>query len=140
VLEPSCGEAAFLLPAAARLNELGADANTGQQLHGVDVHEDSINSARVLLAAEGIAASLATQDFFDFPARGQFDAVIGNPPYVRYQQFAGHQRVKGLASALNQGVRLTQLASSWAAFTVHAAACVKPGGRLGLVLPENCCL
>ena len=32
---------------------------------------------------------------------------------------------------------LTNLASSWAAFTVHAALFLKPGGRLGLVLPAE---
>src|SRR5262249_33261243 len=39
--------------------------------------------------------------------------------------------------ALRQGVRLSQLASSWAAFTVHATAFLRPGGRLGLVLPAE---
>jgi adenine-specific DNA-methyltransferase len=34
-------------------------------------------------------------------------------------------------------VRLTALASSWAAFVVHAASFLKPEGRLGLVLPAE---
>ncbi|GGC97902.1 hypothetical protein GCM10011512_26060 [Tersicoccus solisilvae] len=32
---------------------------------------------------------------------------------------------------------MTALASSWAAFTVHAALFLRPGGRLGLVLPAE---
>ncbi len=63
--------------------------------------------------------------------------MVGNPPYVRYQQFTGEARAKGLRAALAQGVRLTGLASSWAAFTIHAAQFLKPEGRLGLVLPAE---
>jgi hypothetical protein len=46
--------------------------------------------------------------------------------------------VKSAHSAVPQpcgpGWRLTGLASSWAAFTVHAALFLKPTRRLGLVL------
>ncbi|MDQ4024494.1 MAG: SAM-dependent methyltransferase [Actinomycetota bacterium] len=38
---------------------------------------------------------------------------------------------------MRAGVSLTALASSWAAFTVHAALFLKRGGRLGLVLPAE---
>jgi hypothetical protein len=61
--------------------------------------------------------------------------VIGNPPYVRYQSFTGEARARALRAALAAGVRLTGLASSWAAFTIHASRFLRPGGRLALVLP-----
>lgn len=63
--------------------------------------------------------------------------VIGNPPYVRYQDFTGEARTRSRAAALRAGVPLTNLASSWAAFTVHSALFLKPGGRMGLVLPAE---
>jgi len=71
------------------------------------------------------------------PPSDRYDAVIGNPPYVRYQSFSGEARARSLEAALRQGVRLTGLASSWAAFTVHASSYLKPEGRLGLVLPAE---
>lgn len=138
VLEPSCGEAAFLMPAGARLLELGAArGRLSHQLHGCDIHADSVEVAGRELQQQGMTAALRVGDFFEQPADARFDAVIGNPPYVRYQSFAGTARGAALRAALQQGVRLTQLASSWAAFTVHAAAFLKPGGRLGLVLPAE---
>jgi len=76
-------------------------------------------------------------DFFLIPPTGRYDAVIGNPPYVRYQDFAGEARSRSREAALRAGVALTRLASSWAAFTVHSALFLKPGGRLGLVLPAE---
>jgi hypothetical protein len=62
---------------------------------------------------------------------------VGNPPYIRYQDFSGRARSQSREAALRAGVPLTGLASSWAAFTVHAALFLKAGGRLGLVLPAE---
>lgn len=138
VLEPSCGEAAFLLSAAARLGELGAPKDAaGERLRGVEIHEASTRSALARLREAGFDARLTTGDFFDLAPERGFDAVIGNPPYIRYQDFSGGDRAKSLQAALAQGVRLSGLASSWAAFTIHAAQHLNPGGRLGLVLPAE---
>lgn len=138
VLEPSCGEAVFLLSAANRLRRMGAlELSLPQQLHGLDIHKDSVKLAERFLADEGITASLKVGDFFEREPTPSFDVVIGNPPYVRYQSFSGDARARALEAALRQGVRLTLLASSWAAFTVHASAFLKRDGRLGLVLPAE---
>jgi adenine-specific DNA methylase len=74
-------------------------------------------------------------DFFSIEAAAKYDAVIGNPPYIRYQDYGGEARRLALRRALEHGVRLTRLSSSWAAFVVHAAEFLRPGGRLGLVVP-----
>lgn len=138
VLEPSCGEAAFLLPAAKRLLDLGAlEFMLPAQLHGQDIHLDSIDEAGRLLTSKGLNATLKVGDFFEREAESLYDAVIGNPPFVRYQAFSGASRSVALEAALRQGVRLNQLASSWAAFTVHASAFLKRNGRLALVLPAE---
>lgn len=136
VLEPSCGEAAFLLAAARRLDELGAPGDP-RQLVGVELHPASAAAARGLVTEGGRPAVVSVGDFFTEPGERRFDAVIGNPPYVRYQGFTGTSRASGRRAALRGGVGLTALASSWAAFTVHAAEFLRPGGRLGLVLPAE---
>lgn len=137
VLEPSCGEAAFLVPALNRLFALGANAVSHEQLQGVELHEASAAEARELVRAAGGEAFVATGDFFDQELLGYFDAIVGNPPYVRYQDFNGESRLRSRKAALAQGVRLTGLASSWAAFVVHASSYLVPDGRLGLVLPAE---
>ncbi len=137
VLEPSCGEAAFLLAAGERLTALrGAPPRRGQ-LAGVELHAPSAALSEKLLAAAGLPVAVTTGDFFGFRPRACYDAVIGNPPYVRYQAFSGAARATSREAALAQGVRLTGLASSWAAFVVHAALFLRPTGRLGLVLPAE---
>lgn len=137
VLEPSCGEAAFLLEAGRRLEELGAPSTLAGQLHGAELHAHSAATALSLLRARGWEASVSVGDFLRGEPEAAYDAVIGNPPYVRYQGFAGESRAVAQRAALRAGVALTSLASSWAAFTVHAALHVRPGGRLGLVLPAE---
>lgn len=145
VLDPTCGEAVFLLAAARRLADSGADrSTTGDLLHGVDLHHASLERSRALLKAEGFDASLHVGDFFAQPTPAQLggslpwmDAVVGNPPFVRYHDHRGQARKRSAAAALAQGVRLSGLASSWAALLVHACSFLKPDGRVALVLPAE---
>lgn len=137
VLEPSCGEAEFLLAAGARLHDLGVLPIDAATLQGVELHAASAEKASRLVHAAGYAADVRVGDFFDADLAPEFDAVIGNPPYVRYQAFTGDARAKAQRVALSAGVRLSGLASSWAAFTVQAAMLLRDGGRLGLVLPAE---
>lgn len=145
VLDPTCGEAVFLLAAARRLEANGADpAATAELLHGADLHAATLEQSRALLAAEGFDANLTVGDFFAQPTPAQLgtalpwmDAVIGNPPFVRYHEHKGEARKLSVAAALAQGVRLSGLASSWAALLVHACSFLKPDGRVAMVLPAE---
>jgi hypothetical protein len=122
--------------AAQRVTEIGGVAGT-RQLHGYELHASSAEAALDRLARQGFDARIQVVDFFDIPPDPSYDAVMGNPPYVRYQDFTGPSRARSRAAALRAGVGLTGLASAWAAFTVHAAEFCRPGGRLGLVLPAE---
>ncbi|HMM49455.1 MAG TPA: N-6 DNA methylase, partial [Miltoncostaeaceae bacterium] len=135
VLEPSCGEAAFLNAAADRLTALGDPA--GARLDGVEVHAPSAREARRHLAERGISGRVRVADMFALTPRAAYDVVIGNPPYVRYQDFTGPARAAARQAALRGGVRLSGLASSWAPFVVHVAHFLAPGGRLALVVPAE---
>ena len=66
VLEPSAGDGAFF----ARLQA------TGRACVGIEV------DPRVAPPGAEI------RDFFDYPLSEQFDTIIGNPPYVRFQDVA----------------------------------------------------
>jgi adenine-specific DNA methylase len=136
VLEPSCGEASFLMAAASARTKLRDNVGAGE-LVGIELHSPSADAARRRLAAAGVPAEIAVGDFFDCAPDNSFDVILGNPPFIRYQTFAGEGRLKALAAALRQGVRLNRMASAWAAFVVHACGFLKPDGRLGLVLPAE---
>lgn len=139
VFEPSCGEAAFLLSAARRLKTLGASINEiNTHLCGNELHRESVIAARQRLKGHGYSPAVTSGDFFDMSPKGDgFDAVIGNPPYIRYQDFSGDVRRKALEDALECGVKIDALTSSWAPFVVHATRFLRYGGKLGFVLPAE---
>lgn len=145
ILDPTCGEAVFLLAAGRRLRDLGRDVGDfDEHLFGVDLHQTSLNWATKVLENDGLDAHLLESDFFDVATPDQLgaplpemDAVIGNPPFVRYQRHVGEARAKSRQAALRQHVRLSGLASSWAALLVHACGFLKPEGRLAMVLPAE---
>lgn len=146
VLDPSCGDGVFLLAAARRLHQLGTTnpARLREQVVGVDLHQGSLDDASEYLSEEGLTARLIREDTFNLPTPAQFecplpemDAVIGNPPFIRYQEHIGDARKRSASAALAQGVRLSGLASSWAALLVHSCAFLKPEGRLAMVLPAE---
>lgn len=134
VLEPSTGEAEFLVQATERLQQLGTQQ---PRVFGAELHEHSAEQGRCRVLAAGGSPEITVGDFFDLPAEAAYDVVIGNPPYVRYQAFTGDSRTKSRAAALRGGVALSGLASAWAAFTVVSALHLRPGGRLGFVLPAE---
>ncbi|MBU9558866.1 N-6 DNA methylase [Burkholderia multivorans] len=137
VLEPSAGDAAFLVAAVRRLRELTPDVVARPVVDGVEIHAHSARVAQQRVQEAGGKAQIRHSDFFTVDPEPVYDAVIGNPPYIRYQGFSGESRARAREAALRGGVSLTGLASSWAAFTIHSAMFLKPGGRLGLVLPAE---
>ena len=134
VLEPSCGDGAFVSAIGARYAQLGIH-EPGGRLIGVERDAGEAGKSRRIVPS----ADIRTLDFFDLEPSSlePVEAAVGNPPYIRYHGFGGADRAKALARASAQGVGLTNLASSWAHFVVHAAAFLKPHGRLALVLPAE---
>lgn len=144
VLEPSCGDGAFLEAAARRLLALGATpAKIARLLTGVEIIPAEARFATERLRpALGQSAEKIVQnsDFFawwqgsDQPA---FDAIIGNPPFIRYQSFPEPHRARAMAIMGEQGLTPNRLTNIWVPFVVAATASLKPGGRLALVLPAE---
>jgi adenine-specific DNA methylase len=138
VLDPSFGGLVFLEAAARRLEALGATASDARaHLYGADLDEDAHASAAAHSYLQLPASNLVHGDFFSLAPGDRLpicDAVIGTPPYIRYQGWDS-----SFARRLSEeaGVSLTRLSSSWAPFVVHSTAFVAPGGRLSMVLPAE---
>ncbi len=132
VLDPSCGDGVFLQSAAEHLRNLG---NPLPQIWGVDVDPEALRASHLRSSKprllEGNFFSLVPGDI------PPVNAVVGNPPFIRYQTFNGRLRAEALGRALDAGVKLPQLCSSWAPFIVHAATFLRRGGRLAMVVPAE---
>lgn len=129
VMDPSCGDGRFL----AEARRQGAS-----RLVGCDVAAEALAETRGLLGA-GDGVELIRGDFFRLPPGevAAVRAVLGNPPFIRYQRFDQESRRRALESALRVGVRLTRLTSTWAPFLLHALQFLEHGGRLGMVVPAE---
>jgi adenine-specific DNA-methyltransferase len=136
VADPSFGGGVFLEAAAHRLKTLGGSV---KQVYGVEldeaVHTQVSYELQMLYGFR--AKNLVHSDFFKLKPKQLplLDAVVGNPPFIRYQSFNGDGREAALAKVKAKGVTLNSLASSWAAFAVHSTTLLKQGGRLAFVLP-----
>ncbi len=133
ILEPSCGEAQFLKAA----HDLALAGGRDLKLFGVELHQPSVDAARERLARHGAAAAITHANFFQQPGTADMDAVIGNPPYVRYQLHRGEERRLSRQAARAAGVELNELSSIWAAFVAHATSFLAPGASMALVLPAE---
>lgn len=145
ICDPAIGEGAFLLAAAAVIREhleaLGvadAGARAAACVHGVDVDPRAVEAARAALGASAaqlqIADALALDWQAAFPAamaRGGFDVVLGNPPYVRQEHLGAHKPLlRGYASY--DGV-----ADLYVYFVELAHRLARPGGRYCLITPNK---
>ena len=122
LLDPSCGDGRFL---AHHANSSGVERD-----------------ARAAAAAGERAprAHIHNDEFFAWAQRARqtverFDCVVGNPPFIRYQTFAGDARRRALELCAELGVRFSGLTASWAPFLVAASSLLRPGGRLAFVVP-----
>ena len=84
-------------------------------------------------------ATIIEDDFFTWAAadRRRFDCAAGNPPFIRYQRFAGATWRAALDYCRRLGVGFSGLSSSWAPFIVAAASKLRPGGRIAFVVPAE---
>lgn len=144
VLEPSCGDGAFLEAAMHRYQALGASAaQIALNLKGVEIiAAEAKHARRRLKPVLGKAAEHVVEncDFFgwwqgtDQPA---YDVIVGNPPFIRYQSFPELHRARAMAIMGGQGLSPNKLTNIWVPFVVAATASLKVGGRLALVLPAE---
>jgi len=136
ILEPSCGDGAFI--------EAIAQYSDGVSLSAFEI--DPLEASKALEKSK-LGSFKKTEvkdtDFLEWSLskvlsrQELFDAVIGNPPFIRYQflpeNFQEHS--ERIFSAL--GCRFTKHTNAWVPFILASIALLKPGGRLGMVVPSE---
>jgi adenine-specific DNA-methyltransferase len=152
LLEPGCGDGAFLVPAVERLihsaKRLGsADVATlGPAIAAYDIDEARVSKSRDAVAKtlqrNGItcrqAASLAERwvvhgDFLLVSQGRTFDAVVGNPPYVRIEQLAPELQ----AEYRRRYESLYDRADLYVAFIEKALQLLSPEGVLSFICADR---
>ena len=155
VCDPSCGCGAFLISAAIFISE---NLNKGvvdiieENLYGVDIADYSVRRAKILLSLlalkngedkEDIKFNLKTADslavdwkklFPEMDKWGGFDIIIGNPPYVKFQDINKELRGKLYKDWLTLKTGNYNL---YFAFFELGVGIMKANGVLGYITPNN---
>lgn len=147
ICDPAIGEGAFLVAAAGVIRDhligLGvpapeARARAAGCVYGVDVDPRAVEAARAALGAGPDQLRVADALALDWPAafpavfaRGGFDVVLGNPPYVR-QEHLGAQKLLLRGFASYDGV-----ADLYVYFVELAHRLLRPRGRYCLITPNK---
>lgn len=146
VLEPSCGDGVLLQSAFEALVQKGAKPGQAAEfMHGVELDEHESRKALRRIEALGARPSMFmihTGDFFAYCQahlndKRLFDAVIGNPPFVRYQNFSEEQRAPAFDLMQRAGMNPSRLTNAWVPFVVASAFLLNEGGRMAMVIPAE---
>lgn len=133
VLEPSCGDGAFL-ESVLRLSA------SPRVIHGVELDPYEARKASEVLGDSTEDRRVFAMDFLRFAqgvSRKRYDAVVGNPPYVRYQYLSAETQSLAQALYASHGLPFTKHLNAWAPFIVDSLDRLAPGGRLAMVVPAE---
>ena len=70
-------------------------------------------------------------------AAAQFDAVVGNPPFVRYQYLPAPFQARAEQIFRKLNLPFTKHTNAWVPFILASVALLRPGGRLAMVVPAE---
>ncbi|MCA1970488.1 MAG: class I SAM-dependent methyltransferase [Rhizobium sp.] len=138
VLEPSCGDGAFF-QAMADVGSFGAARVTGFELNG----EEAEKAARRVRELGLSCADIRAEDFLGWAIGNldeggeRFDAVVGNPPFVRYQFLPPEFQARAAIIFDELGLKFTKHTNAWVPFILASMSLLRPGGRLAMVVPAE---
>jgi hypothetical protein len=154
ILEPSFGGGDFLLPIVGRLLAAWVGAQhsgsaldeLGDSLRAVELHRETFQSTfcavTSLLVREGLAPETADAlasrwlnqgDFLLAPLDGEFDFVVGNPPYVRQELIPAPL----LAEYRSRFETMYDRADLYIPFIERSLISLSKGGSLGFICADR---
>lgn len=138
VLEPSCGDGVFI----QALHNNNCDKNI--KLSCFELLDTEVQKASNLCSQLGFQnASVKAGDFLVW-ANNQlnqktelFDAVIGNPPFIRYQFLEKSFQEQAELVFKQLDLKFTKHTNAWVPFLLSALALLNKGGRMAMVIPSE---
>lgn len=135
VLEPSCGDGVFLDSMREKQLLKKVSAFTAVELDAIESKKvkDKYKSEKNV--------KVINDDFFNFydqnVANTQYDLIVGNPPYIRYQYLTESQRKSLSAILTSHGMKANKLINAWVGFLVACTQMLNDTGRIAFVIPAE---
>lgn len=129
ILEPSCGDGVFLK--AIKKAKYEYNAITGVELDPIE----AAKSEKIRL----VKTTIINDDFHNFCINTDknYDLIIGNPPYIRYQYFDKEQQEYAAKIFNRANLKYSKLTNAWVSFVVGSSLLLKEEGKIGFVLPAE---
>lgn len=142
VLEPSCGDGNFIEASIQRFNQLSVTGdNQYGKITGVELIDSEAEKAKQRAIKYGLDSStIINSDFFEYASsfpQEKFDVIIGNPPFIRYQDFPEKHRDIALRMMRELDLNPNKLTNIWAPFLVISASKLNQTGKLAMVIPAE---
>ena len=135
-LEPSAGNGAFIEGMQAFTKN---QCLTQSHITCVELIPAEANKCRQQLNQTKMQGDVFCQSFFEWASENKltFDAVIGNPPFIRYQFVPEQDRLWAEWTLLSQGHKLDGVSNMWIPFVLLSLSFLREGGAFALVLPSE---
>jgi len=136
VLEPSCGDGSFI-------RALKGLHRYDISFTGVELHEEEANKATEAASEnEHLQATINNEDFLALALGNleqgiQYEAVLGNPPYIRYQYLEPADQLLSEKIFARHNLLFTKHTNAWVPFVIASIDLLMPGGRLAMVIPSE---
>ncbi len=137
ILEPSCGDGVFLY-GLSRLNTNGLKSIKAFEIEPVEARK----ARQAANEFKKVEVEIESRDFLGWSLAKllnppQFDAVIGNPPFIRYQYLDSN--LQNISEQIFKVFHLpfTKHTNAWVPFVISSLALLRPGGRLAMVVPSE---
>lgn len=135
VLEPSCGDGVFLDSLAHNNLFDKIESTTAIEIDADEVQKVKNNYRN------NPSITIFQEDFFDFYKRCykkvQYDLILGNPPYIRYQYLTEKQREIQSQILTDHGMKSNKLINAWVCFLVACVQMLADNGKIALVIPAE---
>lgn len=138
ILEPSCGDGAFF----KAFKNVGGFSNAEISAFELD-KEEAVKARACAKEAQLAQATVHNRDFLQWALDQMdeggptFDAVVGNPPFVRYQYLPVPFQATAEKVFRELALPFTKHTNAWVSFVLASMAVLRPGGRLAMVVPAE---
>lgn len=136
ILEPSCGDGVFFQNIAVDVGD--------PTMIAFEIDGEEAQKACERATASGLTnVTVKADDFLGWALQTieegefRFDAVVGNPPFIRYQYLP--PTFQDLAAKIFSALdcTFTKHTNAWVPFIMASFALLQPGGRLAMVVPAE---
>lgn len=135
ILEPSCGDGVFV-EALLQTQSLKEQSI----ITAIEIEKNETDKLNKRLGRNS-KVNVMNGCFFEYYHKNKdsrnFDLILGNPPYIRYQYLEEKQRAEMSDILISHGMKSNKLINAWVGFMVACVHMLSEQGKIALVIPAE---